>query len=248
MVDCYFCCLYSLIYIKMFHKINVRTVNIQVIKTLRCLKGKSIQNCSLSYSWPKCLILGAGSSSLYIIVLWFSVFIISVPYITLVSDTKSNFRDQHYWGLPKVQQWQWLPCRFSRPAIVSILSWYFLPLLPLCSSLLWFQVFDSFLGSSFSFPHTPQVYHTIFQPLTNLSFFLFSSIASLIIPLIITLVPNFDPVSMSLAQFISIFFFTAFCNNKILITNINSDWLNKLCFLCIIKYLAIERLKKLLNN
>ena len=42
-------------------------------------------------------------------------------------------------------------CRLSRPAIVFILSWHFLSSFPSVALFLWFQVFDSFLGSSFPF-------------------------------------------------------------------------------------------------
>ena len=132
-------------------------------------REKHSKCCSLSYSWPKCLILGAGSSSP---ILFYDFLVFSlpeVPYITSVSDTKSNFRDQRYWGFcSKVQQWQWLPCRFSRPAIVSILSCYFLPSFLSVALFLWFQAFDSFLGSSFPFPLTHPKFTTLFSSFSQI--------------------------------------------------------------------------------
>lgn len=159
-------------------------------------------------------------------------------------------------GLRGVQEWRKrqplsTPCisyilpSFQGPCFLSlhlfILFWPLSLLIPLYSSLsvvpgLWF-----ISGFFFSFsPHTPQVYHTIFQLPTNLSFFLLSSIAILIIPLISMLVPSWSPVSYVISTILSASFLQHLCNNKILITNINSDWLNKLCFVCIIKYLSIK--------
>ena len=144
------------------HKINLRTVNIQVIKNTDIFeREKRSKCCSLSYSWPKCLILGAGSSS-PILFCDFLVFSLpEVPYVTSMSDTKSNFRDQRYWGFcSKVQEWQWLPVDYLDQQLCSSFPGTFFPPSPLQLSFCGSRSLIHFWVLLFLFPsHTPSLPH-----------------------------------------------------------------------------------------
>lgn len=127
-------------------------------------REKHSKCCSLSYSWPKCLILGAGSSS-PMLFCDFSGF--------LTAGSSLYYFHEQYQVQPQGSTLLRLllqgstvtvtSCKLSWLAIVFTLSWHFLSSFLSVALFLWFQVFSSFLGSSFPFPLTHPKLTTLFS-------------------------------------------------------------------------------------